>query len=154
SPSNPYYPLIDSTGIHLPPILKGYTEPALITNWQQNWTQELRLQSSNPSSPLTWTAGIYWESDRSYSSEEERIQSVAEENLFGDTLFGVPPTLDFGIPLYPYPFLPNGDIYWLHNWGHDQQVAVYGELSYALGPLTLIAGGRYSDTWFDYNSYT
>jgi len=157
APSNPYYPLLDSTGFHVPAVLNGYSQPAYVTNWQQNWTQEFRLQSNNPSSPLTWTAGVYLESDRNFSSEELRIQSLAEETLFDETLFGAGPLTaitSFGYPLFGAPFLPNGDDYYLKNWGHDKQVAVYGQASYALGPVSLIAGGRYSKTSFDFTSLT
>jgi iron complex outermembrane recepter protein len=156
-PSSPYYPLLDNTGVHLPKALQGYTQPDVIHNWQQNWTQEVRLQSNDPSSPLTWTAGVYWETDRSFSSEELTIQSLAEETLLDETLFGAPPATAmtaFGTPLYGAPFLSNGDTYFLHNWGHDEQISGYGELSYNLGPFTMIAGGRYSDTWFNFNTFT
>jgi outer membrane receptor protein involved in Fe transport len=156
-PSSPYYPLEDKYGIHLPPNLQGYTQPAYITNWQQNFVQEVRLQSNDPTSPFTWTAGIYWETNRNYSSEELRIQSYAEENLLTQTLFGGPPLTaltTFGYPVYGAPFLPNGDTYFLQNWGHDEQVAVYGELNYNLGPFTFIAGARYAHTWFDFDTFT
>lgn len=156
-PSSPYYPLLNNTGIHVPPALDGYSQPAYITNWQQNFIQEVRLQSNDPSSPLTWTAGIYFETDHAFSSEELRIASLAEETLADEILFGAPPATAmtaFGTPLYGAPFLPNGDTYYLHNWGHDAQVAGYGELNYTLGPVTFIAGGRYSDTWFDFNTFT
>ena len=156
SPSNPNYPLEDSTGIHLPAALKGYTQPAYITNWQENFVQEVRLQSNDPTSPLTWTAGIYFEDNRNFSSEELRVQSVAEETLADEILFGGPPAtaMDTIGPLYGGPFLPNGDTYFLHDWGHDSQVALYGEASYTLGPVTMIAGGRISHTWFDFNTFT
>ncbi len=157
SPSSPYYPLEDATGIHLPPALKGYTQPAYITNWQENFVQEVRLQSNDPSSPFVWTAGIYFEDNRNFSSEELRIQSIAEENLENEILFGAPSataTTIFGLPLYGAPFLPNLDSYFLHNWGHDSQVAAYAELNYTLGPLTFIAGGRFAHTWFDFDTFT
>jgi outer membrane receptor protein involved in Fe transport len=156
-PSSPYYPLEDYRGIHLPAALKGYSQPAYITNWQENFVQEVRLQSNDPSSPFTWTAGVYFETNRNFSSEELRIQSAAVENLENEILFGAPSATaltTFGFPLYGAPFLPNGDTYFLHNWGHDAQIAGYGELNYTLGPVTFIAGGRYAHTWFDFDTFT
>jgi outer membrane receptor protein involved in Fe transport len=163
-PSSPYYPLEDYRGIHLPPALSGYSQPAYINNWQENFVQEVRLQSNDPTSPFTWTGGIYFEDNRNFSSEELRIQSIAEENLANEILFGAPSATALTTfangdgtccyPLYGAPFLPNGDTYFLHNWGHDSQVAIYGEASYKVGPLTFIAGGRFSHTWFDFTTFT
>src|SRR5579864_72496 len=42
------YPLIDGTGIHLPAGALDYVSPSTVDNGQQNFTQEIRLQSSDP----------------------------------------------------------------------------------------------------------
>ncbi len=149
TPASPYYPLLNNTGIHVPSAIKGYEQPATITNWQENWTEEVRLQSNNPTSPWTWTAGVYWETDHNFSSEELHPASLAEENYVDEYLFGLDE-----LQLYGAPLLPNGDSYFLHDWGHDEQIAAFGEVSYTLGAFKLIAGGRFSDIWFNYSSIT
>ncbi len=40
------YPLLDGNGVHLPPGATDYRSPASIDNEQENFTQEIRLQSS------------------------------------------------------------------------------------------------------------
>jgi iron complex outermembrane recepter protein len=45
-----FYPLIDANGLHLPPTLSSYYAPASIDNGQENFAQEVRLQSNDPSS--------------------------------------------------------------------------------------------------------
>jgi iron complex outermembrane recepter protein len=52
------FPLLDGTGIHLPPEIAGYRSPATVDNDQQNFKQELRLQSNDPSARLLWTGGV------------------------------------------------------------------------------------------------
>ena len=52
------YPLLDGNGVHLPAGATNYRSPASIDNGQQNITQEIRLQSNDPSSALFWTAGL------------------------------------------------------------------------------------------------
>ena len=50
------YPLLTSTGINLPGFGR-YSSPNTVTNKQNDVTQELRLQSSDPNARLTWVAG-------------------------------------------------------------------------------------------------
>ncbi len=63
SASTPY-PLLDNLGVHLPPGATDYRSPNSIDNGQQNITQEIRLQSADATSPLFWTAGAFFSSDR------------------------------------------------------------------------------------------
>src|ERR1700682_245914 len=42
------FPLLDGSGVHLPPGLQNYRSPASVTNQQSNLTQEFRLQSTDP----------------------------------------------------------------------------------------------------------
>jgi iron complex outermembrane receptor protein len=64
------YPLIDSSGVHLPAGLTNYRSPATVLNDQQSVTQEIRLQSNDPSSRLSWTAGVFWQESRELSVEQ------------------------------------------------------------------------------------
>jgi iron complex outermembrane receptor protein len=44
------YPLLDGNGIHLPAGATNYTSPASVDNGQQNFAQEIRLQSKDTNS--------------------------------------------------------------------------------------------------------
>ena len=54
------YPLLDGNGVHLPAGAIDYRSPASIDNDQQNITQEIRLQSNDPTSRLIWTTGVFF----------------------------------------------------------------------------------------------
>jgi iron complex outermembrane receptor protein len=142
------YPLIDSRGVHLPPGLQNYRSPATVTNQQENWTQEVRLQSTDPASRLTWTVGAFWSLNRVESTEE--ISDPMIDDFF-QTVFGLPssdPTA-FG-----YPLLPNGNDYVNRNIGHDRQLAGFGEASYRIwGGVKATAGVRVSKTKFTSQHY-
>ena len=56
-----WYPLLDGRGIHMPPGFANYATPNTMTNQQRSWTQEFRLQSSDPDARVKWTTGIFWQ---------------------------------------------------------------------------------------------
>ncbi len=64
------FPLLDGSGVHLPPGLTDYRSPASVTNTQRNITQEFRLQSTDPAARVSWTAGVFYSLDRQFSLEE------------------------------------------------------------------------------------
>lgn len=140
------YPLIDNTGVHLPQSLWDYRSPATITNGQTNWTQEIRLQSSDPASRLIWTVGSFWSLDRVKSIEE--INDPMMDTFFL-TIFGVTGSGPDG---FGYPLLPNGDDYYNLNIGYDRQLAGFGQMTVRLfDGLSATAGVRVSKT--DFTSY-
>src|SRR3546814_11598450 len=69
----PLYPFLTPTGINQD--LPYYLSPAVVTNRQRDFTQELRLQSDNPDSRLTWVAGIFYQRNRQIgrASGRERV---------------------------------------------------------------------------------
>jgi len=71
-----------------------------MTNTQQSYTQELRWQSSNPTSQWTWTAGIFWQLAKEGSIEELRSTNI--DNVF-NYLFGFTPTDFYGGTFYSCP---------------------------------------------------
>jgi outer membrane receptor protein involved in Fe transport len=148
-----YYPLIDNFGVHLPPGLTNYRSPASVLNEQNSVTQEIRLQSNDPASRLTWTAGVFWQESREVSIEQiydpmanellEALYGLNVEQIFVDQN-GV------GVPL-----LPNGDDYYNTNTTHDHQLAGFGEASFALtDQWKLTLGGRVARTSFDIVHFT
>ena len=61
---HPLSSLLDNLGVHLPDGALDYRSPNSIDNGQQNITQEIRLQSADANSPLSWTAGVFISVDR------------------------------------------------------------------------------------------
>jgi iron complex outermembrane receptor protein len=141
------YPLIDTNGIHLPPGLTNYRSPATVQNQQRSETQEIRLESNDPTSRLVWTVGAFWQLSREYSLEQ--IYDPMMNNLL-QGLFGYNAADIFGVPL-----LPNGDDYYNPNTVHDRQIAGFGELTYSVtDQLKLTLGGRVAKTSFDITHFT
>jgi len=140
------YPLIDQNGIHLPASVQNYRAPATVTNDQKVYTEEIRLQSNDPASAWTWTTGIFWQLQR--QSSLEAIFDPNVDQLF-NALFGTPAT---GPNAFGYPLVNGGYSYYNLNTGHDRQVALFGEATYALtSRIKLTAGARIAKTSFDFS---
>jgi iron complex outermembrane recepter protein len=153
------YPLLDSTGVHLPPQIANYRSPATVENSQQNFTQEIRLQSSDSSARLLWTTGLFFNSNR-----QQYLEEIHDPQLeaFSETVFGVPYTEEFTYTdeagnVFPVPYDPRypNDSYFLHTHARDKQYAVFGEATYAItDSLRVTAGLRFSRTEFSFDSET
>ena len=147
------YPLLDGSGVHLPPGQESYRSPATVTNQQDNVTQEIRLQSNDPASRITWTVGAFFSVNRTYSLEEIHDPQVDSlfSTLYGDTiadLFGTPLNADGS------SYLPRGDSYLNQLIGHDRQLAGFGEAVWSLtDQLKLTTGMRYSKVDYTFSSY-
>ena len=138
------FPLLDGTGVHLPPGLTDYRSPASVTNTQRNITQEFRLQSTDPAARVSWTAGVFYSLDRQFSLEE--IHDPMADTLFNQ-LFGYPIAEFFGTPLNPNgtSVLPMGDSYFNRLLSFDRQIAGFGEANFKVtDTLKLTAGVRVS----------
>jgi outer membrane receptor protein involved in Fe transport len=146
------YPVLDGSGIHLPPGLQNYRSPATVTNQQRNITQELRLQSSDPSARLQWTAGLFYSLNRQFSLEQihDPMADAFFQQLFGQSIaafFGAPMNADGS------SYLPMGDSYFNRLLSHDRQIAGFGEIKFNLtDALKLIAGVRASKVSFSMQS--
>ena len=146
------FPLLDGTGVHLPAGLTDYRAPASVTNTQRNLTQEFRLQSTDPTARVAWTAGVFYSLDRQYSLEE--IHDPMADALFNQ-LFGYPIAAFFGTPLNPdgSSYLPMGDSYFNQLVSYDRQIAGFGEVNFNLtDTLKLTAGVRVSKDSFTIES--
>jgi iron complex outermembrane receptor protein len=167
-PNNPatplqcsWYPLLDSKGVHLPAGFSGYSTPNTMTNAQQTITQEFRLQSNDPTSPLKWTVGAFWSLAKEQSLENLYDTQI---NQFYNTLFGEDAFAVFGGPWYNCPSyaspsnapqtFPNCYIYWNDNRSFDRQLAGFGELTYSItDQFKVTAGGRFAKMAFDLSHY-
>jgi iron complex outermembrane recepter protein len=154
SASSPY-PLLDGTGLHLPAGATDYRSPASIDNGQQNFTQEIRLQSNNPSSPLFWTAGLFFSSNRQTYLEQIHDPllnelSVAATGVTFDNWFVDPD----GNPVGYDPRFPN-DSYFLQTKAKDQQYAIFGEATYSFtDQYKMTLGARYSKLKYSFDTLT
>jgi iron complex outermembrane receptor protein len=141
------YPLIDSAGVHLPPGLTNYRAPASVKNQQRSFTEELRLQSNDPTSRWTWTVGAFLQASRELSVEEIH-------DPMGDALLTALVGNDF-LGIYGVPLLPNGDAFYERSVAHDHQLAGFGEVTYGITEqLKLTLGARVAKTSFDISSFS
>jgi iron complex outermembrane receptor protein len=148
------FPLLDGSGIHLPAGLTDYRAPASVTNQQRNLTQEFRLQSTDPDSRLSWTAGVFYSLDRQYSLEEihDPMADAFFNQLFG---YNIASFFQPGAQFNPdgSSYLPMGDSYFNRLVSYDRQVAGFGELNFKLtDTLKLTVGGRVSKVSYDIES--
>jgi iron complex outermembrane recepter protein len=126
------------------PTLPGQHAPEFARSSQGIATEELRLQSTDPDSRLTWVAGLFFSKNRQESNR------AVEDQYFPQLIFNATGlTLEqlFGAGLYQgkYTFVDRFIT-------HDQQTAAFGELSYKIiDKLTFTAGVRVARTKFDFN---
>src|SRR3984885_9089627 len=151
-------PLLDNPGVHLggfTPDISNYRSPSTIDNGQQNVTEEVRLLSADASAKLIWTTGVFFSSDRQTYLEQIHDPML---NNFWLAVAGVPYTDIFtdanGAPV---PYVPGygTDSYFLNIHARDQQLAWFGEATYALtDTLKATVGLRYSKTEYTFNTLT
>jgi iron complex outermembrane receptor protein len=176
-------PLIDGSGIHLPPQFANYPTPNTMTNSQENYSGELRWQSSDESAKLHWTSGVFWQLAKEGSIEElnDKQINALYQYLYG-TGTGANPATNAAINLYcpdaatcpgppdfvtssatpdyscptsvNYSAIPACDIYYNNNTTFDRQIAAYGELSYAFTDwFRLTVGERIARAEFSLTHY-
>ena len=127
---NPFYPA-------------GMFAPAFQDNQQQNFTQELRLQSNDPDSRLQWVIGAF------YSRNKQVAAQLVQDTFLPDLFFaatGVPFEVAFGQGLVDgkYSFVLDD------ARSTDEQIAGFGQLDFQVtDQLALSAGVRVSKTDFD-----
>ena len=153
---NVAWPLIDGNGIHLPADLANYRSPATIDNVQQNITQEVRLLSSDPTAKFIWTTGVFFSSNR--QSYLEQIHDPMLNDFWLDVT-GMPymdvfTTTPAGDPVPYVAAFPN-DSYFLNIHARDQQLAWFGEATYAItDTMKATVGLRESKTEYSFNTLT
>jgi iron complex outermembrane recepter protein len=164
SVANGYPLLLDGNGVHLPAGATDYRSPATVDNGQQNLVQEVRLQSTNPDSALSWTTGLFFSSDRQTYLEQIHdplLNELTEAYLgvpYGDVFCNYDATL--GACTTPYqpilydPRFPN-DSYFLQTAAKDTQYAWYGEATYSFtSQWKLTLGARESRIRYTFNTLT
>ena len=165
--------LLDGTGVHLAnpafnnlpggiPGAIGYRAPASVDNGQRNFTQEIRLQSTDNDARLTWTTGLF------YAVNKQTYLEQLHDPMLGDLLRAVyvgtgqslGPTAtpnDYILDFFGIGYDPNypNDSYFLNTHAKDEQIAWFGEGNYKLTDrLKLTVGGRYAKMKFNFSSAT
>ncbi len=125
----PSLPLLVPTGLDLPgfgatPPFGHYEAINNITNTQDNFTQEVRLQSTDDNARLKWIVGVFYTNQSQLSIEEINDPQLPAltEYLWG---------LDM-ISAWGENLLPNGDDYINHTRGHEHQLAGFANVTYAI----------------------
>jgi outer membrane receptor protein involved in Fe transport len=151
--SNPIPPpLLTPNGIDLPaygatPAFGPYESVNYVTNEQKNFTQEIRLQSTDPDARLTWIVGAFYTYQTQLSVEEINDPQLPAltEYLWGNTMQNI----------WGQGLLPNGDDYINHTLGHDEQIAGFANAIYAVtDQLKIQAGVRLAKTHFDFTNFS
>jgi iron complex outermembrane recepter protein len=153
------YPLLDGHGLHVPGV-DYRASGSSVQNGQENLTQEIRLQSTDPNARLLWTAGVFANENRQTYLEQIHDPML---NQLTEAVLGVPYTDVFcyldssGNCTGPAAFDPAypEDSYFLRTSSKDTQLAVFGEATYGLTEqLKLTVGARYSHMKYSFDTLT
>jgi len=139
-------PLLTANSIDLPGF-GHYQAVNNVTNTQQNFTQEVRLQSTDPDAALSWIVGFFYTYQSQLSVEEINDPQLPQltEYLWGDTITNI----------WGEDLLPNGDDYINHTQSHSRQIALFANATYAVTPeLKVQAGARVARTHFDFTNFS
>jgi iron complex outermembrane receptor protein len=156
-----WYPLINGKGIHMPPGFANYATPNTMTNNQRSWTQEFRLQSSDPDARVKWTAGVFYQQAQELSVEQlndprinelfQALYGVSADSIYG-SFYSCPGT-GYNNPVSPP--IPACDVYYNYNKSYDKQIAGFGEATIRLiDGLSVVLGARESKLIFSLNHYS
>jgi len=148
------FPLLNSKGINPAfaaafKALTGayYRSPNVITNAQQNFTQEVRIQSNARDSKWNWVAGVFY-SHINQDSDETIIDpnlNAVSQLLFGEDI----------LTAWTVPLLPGGISYENHGTTKEWQLAGFADITFSpTDKLKLNVGVRYAKTHFEISNIT
>ena len=103
------------------------------------------MQSADPNAKLNWTTGVFFSYNTQRSIEEINDPQLPAltQYLWGEDM----------ITAWGQGLLPNGDDYLNDTTGHDRQVALFFDGTYAItDQLKFNVGVRYAWTHFDYHN--
>lgn len=137
-------PVVTAGGVRLP---MNYAPVDQTTNKQQNFTQEVRLQSTDTGSPLTWVVGVYYQHNKGFNND---VISDPQIDQMTQLLYGWTGQEFFGSAL---PLLDGTDTWRSPTHTLDEQIAGFGQIDYNLTDrLKLTAGLRYSKNKFSFDN--
>jgi outer membrane receptor protein involved in Fe transport len=143
-------PFLTATGLipELETMFDGgpYVSPSRVTNDQRIWTQEVRLQSSDPDATVTWVAGVFFQKQRQMSREE--LVDPFGNDLFlaysGQTLeewFTEDAGLDPSNPDELLRLYDGIDSYINESVAHERQIAGFADVTWHLTEQLSVTGG-------------
>lgn len=137
----------------VPAELDGYLAFTDNKTSQKTFTQELRLQSSNPSARFSWVVGGFFVSGVTKDHYGGADPQLLDNINFGLSLAGEPPVDSveefFGSPLYLGQYINFVDTKY-----KDVQKSVFAQADFKIVPkLKLTAGVRYTSTDLTYDSF-
>ncbi len=136
--------LLGPGSINLPGF-GSYVSKNWITNTQNNVTQEVRVQSNNADSWLTWVGGVFYAGNKQGSNEEINDPQLPALTRY---LWNESIGQAWGMGL-----LPGGDDYDNDTHAHDSQEALFGDVTAeVIDGLKLEVGLRYAWTHFDFRN--
>jgi iron complex outermembrane receptor protein len=107
------------------------------------YTQEIRLASVNPEARLNWVVGAY--AGRIRQSSQQRVRDIFLDDYVGAKSIEA---------VYGYPYLPGGIAYAENINTHEDQEALFGEMSFDVTRRLRLTGGlRYSIARFDFTGH-
>jgi iron complex outermembrane recepter protein len=118
------------------PTTMDYAEPTVVGTTQNNFTQEVRLQSPKDAGRLRWTLGLYYS-----NLHQHDFETVAAPNLGAEVFENTGQTLEqyFGENLINGYYSYVSDQYF-----GDKEKAVFGNAEFDLtSQFSLVAGVRY-----------
>jgi iron complex outermembrane recepter protein len=130
--------LFNATYPNFPYPPPGVTAPQSNTDQQNNFVQEVRLESAAPGSSLAWVVGLFYEHAR-----EDTSMSIVDPSLPSEFTAAYGVSWDSAVG----PLLPGGYLLQTpYAYAVDKQLAGYGQLDWkVLDSLTLTAGVRMSN---------
>jgi outer membrane receptor protein involved in Fe transport len=136
--------LLNPTGPNLPGF-GPYVSKNWITNTQHNITQEIRVQSNDPDSWLTWVGGFFYAANKQGSNE---IINDPQLPALTRYLWNEGMQEAWGMDL-----LPDGNDYVNDTHAHDGQEAFFGDVTAAItDQLKFEVGLRFAWTHFDFRN--
>jgi outer membrane receptor protein involved in Fe transport len=130
-------------GTSIPPY-SPFIDVADYADKQKSWTQEFRIESSNPGSPLKWTIGAFY-GDNDQSSLQANTAPTLDA-AFRQVL-GLTAQQFFGVPLYQGAYT-----FYATRTSSDEQKALFGQADYEVANgFTLTAGVRQAWTKFAFH---
>jgi len=127
------------------PAVPDFTSPTPYRFKQKVFTQEVRLQSSDPEARLRWVLGAFYQ-DSKQDMEQRVFAPLMDDMLIA--LYGATTEQLFGIPLGPDGFFYSG-----FDSNEDEQVAAFGSIDFDVTDnLTLTAGLRLAKVDFSFDN--
>ena len=128
-------------------LLPQYVLASDLPTKQQSFTQEVRLQTADSTERLTGIVGIFIQ--RSKQNGGQSIFDPLLPDLVATYFGGLPVEAVFGTPM-----LSPTQSYLSSDEAHDDQDAIFGELSYRVTDnLKVTAGARYAKTSFEFETF-